>query len=1210
MPAYDFTAIEAKWQQYWSENQTFRVPNPGESGFADKPKLYVLDMFPYPSGAGLHVGHPEGYTATDIVCRYGRMTGRNVLHPMGYDAFGLPAEQYAVEHGVHPRETTEANIANIERQIKMFGFSYDWSRRIATTDVSYYRWTQWIFLQLYNSWFDPRTNQAAPIDTLIHDLESGELVLDVNWDIQARPANEDIAAVLGDDASTIDITSLDPADMRAVIDSQRLAYMAEVPVNWCPALGTVLANEEVTNEGRSERGDHPVYRRAMRQWMLRITAYAQRLEDDLAMVDWPEPIKIMQRNWIGKSTGAAVFFRMAGVSPALFETLANRPKGRRPVLTATTFDAKDPYPNDTERPADLLAHVRNLPHVQLPGATYFITCNIADDRTLDEDDYQTIFDAFCHWNGQRCDIYALVLMGNHVHALIRPYEDHPLPDLLHSIKSYSAHQINERQNVSGSLWEGETFDHIVRDSWWFTNFVYYLCENPVRAGLCDTWDQWPWLRINSSLVRTVPDGEPFGNSGGGRDARDTELIEVYTTRPDTLFGATYMVLAPEHPLVEQITTAEQADAVAAYVQAAQNKSELERTAETKEKTGVFTGAYAINPVNDEKIPIWVADYVMMGYGTGAIMAVSAHDERDFEFAKQMELPIKQVVDRYFVTIPETQENVSPGEVRKLTLEKFTNSALDKNWGFIGVGEAEEADTIFLEGTKEAIEDFLTSKNWEHSSVRLRNVPLPYTKIGVAVNSGEFDGLPTAEFKQKITAWLEENDLGRAATNYKLRDWLFSRQRYWGEPFPIVHCETCGTVPLPEDQLPLTLPEMDDFSPASSDDPNAPPAPPLGKATDWVNTLCPHCNSPATRELNTMPQWAGSCWYYLRYLDPENDRAFCDPAIERYWMLGGKDAPDDGGVDLYVGGAEHAVLHLLYSRFWHKVLFDLGHVSTPEPFHKLFNQGMIRSFAYRDGRGVYIGYDDIDFRDDGPHHKATGEKLSESVEKMSKSLKNIVNPDEVIGEYGADTFRLYEMFMGPLEASKPWNTQDVPGLFRFLQRVWRMVAGDAENDQPALLSKAADDGVEKALHKLTKKVAEDIEAMKFNTAIAAMMEFVNTAFRAKAITTGQAERFVKILSPFAPHIAEELWQQLGHDATIAYEPWPEVDQSQLVEETVEIPVQVNGKVRGRISIAPDAGQDDVIAQALADAKVAEQVADKQIVKQIYVPGRMVNLVVKG
>jgi len=934
MPGYDYKAIEAKWQKYWDENSTFVQPNPGTEGFVDKPKLYVLDMFPYPSGAGLHVGHPEGYTATDIVCRHARMKGYNVLHPMGYDSFGLPAEQYAVEHGVHPANTTNENIANIERQIKMFGFSYDWSRRVATTDVKYYRWTQWIFLQLFNSWYDPETDSARPIGDLIDDLESGQLVLDLFGNAVTPPYGEDVSAIVGTQGDTVRFTDLDDDQKREVIDAHRLAYLDDVPVNWCPALGTVLSNEEVTNEGRSDRGDHPVFRRNLKQWMLRITAYCDRLLEDVDALDWPESVKIMQRNWIGKSEGAEVTFPIDG---------------------------------------------------------------------------------------------------------------------------------------------------------------------------------------------------------------SDEIIDVYTTRPDTLFGATYMVLAPEHALVGAITTGEYRQAVEEYVESAANKSELERTADTKEKTGQFTGAYAINPVNEEKIPIWVADYVMMGYGTGAIMAVPAHDTRDFEFATKFELPIVQVVD--------------PGD--------------GVDWrGFVGEG--------------------------------------------VAVNSGPYDGLPTAEFKEAITEKLEADGAGKFATNYKLRDWLFSRQRYWGEPFPIVHCPHCRSVPLNPADLPLELPEMDDFSPTVSDDPDAPPSPPLGKADDWTTVPCPTCGAEAKRELNTMPQWAGSCWYYLRYLDPDNDEQFCAPEIEKYWMGSSDDNPL-GGVDLYIGGAEHAVLHLLYARFWHKVLFDLGHVTVAEPFGKLFNQGMIRSFAYRDPRGVYVGYDDIDTSGDKPVQKSTGTELSESVEKMSKSLKNVVNPDDVIADYGADTFRLYEMFMGPLDASKPWNTRDIPGMFRFLKRVWRMVAGDEDSDgnvtESLITDASGDEDIERLLHKLIRKVGEDYEALKFNTAIAALTEFVNSVYRAGKISVDQAERFVRLLAPMAPHICEELWETLGHDNTLTYEPWPVFDEKMLAVDTVELPVQINGKLKGRISVGADATNDQILQAAKADPKVASALEGKQVVKEIVVPNRMVNLVVK-
>ena len=1014
MAGYDFKAIEAKWQVYWAEHGTFVQPSPGDDGFADAPKLYVLDMFPYPSGAGLHVGHPEGYTATDIVCRYARHKGYNVLHPMGYDAFGLPAEQYAVEHGVHPRETTAANIANIERQIKMFGFSYDWSRRLSTTDPDYYRWTQWIFLQLFDSWYDPQACAARPIDELVDKLDSGD--------------HEDSHRY----------AEMSPAERRSLIDSHRLAYMDEVPVNWCPKLGTVLANEEVTNEGRSERGDHPVYRRAMKQWMLRITAYAGRLEDDLAMLNWPEPIKIMQRNWIGKSTGAEV-------------------------------------------------------------------------------------------------------------------------------------------------------------------------DLAVESG---------------------------------------EVIRVYTTRPDTLFGATYMVLSPEHPMVGPLTGDEQRMAMADYVRKAAQKTELERMADTKDKSGVFTGAYAINPVNGERLPIYVADYVMISYGTGAIMAVPAHDQRDWAFAVAHGLPVRAILkyvdelDARYVAVLHHDDFVKAYNTFRAKPKRFP-AVRGIDFGPI-THEMETGAGTFIpnEGDDRLLYSSTGPKSWifvgpdgindliQETHLAISGPTLPLCEPTLSddleyVESGLLNGLSPSEGKEKITVHLEQQGLAARAVKYKLRDWLFSRQRYWGEPFPIVHCPQCGLVPLAADDLPLLLPEMADFTPATSNDPNTPPSPPLGKAAEWAKTTCPACGGRAQREVNTMPQWAGSCWYYLRFLDRANDDAFCGANAEKYWMAP-TDANPAGGVDLYVGGAEHAVLHLLYARFWHKVLFDLGHVSVAEPFGRLFNQGMIRSFAYRDGRGAYVGYDDVDISGDVPVYKETGGRLTETVEKMSKSLKNVVNPDQVIESFGADTFRMYEMFMGPLEASKPWNPTDVPGVHRFLHRVWRLLIGD--DDIASMIGDEPDCAdIEKALHKLIKKVGEDIEAMKFNTAIAAMMEFINIVYKATYVVTGvsggptsvvkgfmtrsQAERFVVVLSPFAPHLGEELWQRLGHDGSIAYEPWPAYDEAMLTVASVEMSVQINGKNRARITVPADADNDTVLAAALAEPRIAELTAGKNVIKKIVVPGRLVNLVVK-
>jgi len=881
---YDFAAFEVKWQKYWIENKTFRTPQAGDADFdPDKPRFYVLDMFPYPSGVGLHVGHPLGYIATDIYARYLRMRGYNVLHPMGYDAFGLPAEQYAIEHGVPPRETTQRNIDNMRSQLQRLGMGYDWDREVATTDVAYYKWTQWIFLQMFNSWYDPPEDAARPISELIHNLEQEHLV--VNFDGEIVPAQgAGLQEWYGTPVGTQTWAELTPQQRREVLDGHRLAYVDEVPVNWCPALGTVLANEEVTNEGRSDRGNHPVYRRPLRQWMLRITQYADRLERDLELVDWPEAIKLMQRNWIGRSQGADVDFPIA--------------------------------------------------------------------------------------------------------------------------------------NGNGS-----------------------------------------------------------GDAGNGEDAgngKESGVIRVYTTRPDTLFGATYMVLAPEHPLVDQVTADEQRAAVQEYVKLASSKSELDRTAEMKEKTGVFTGAYAVNPVSDERLPIWIADYVMMGYGTGAIMAVPAHDTRDLEFARQFDLPIIQVVQ-------------PPG---------------DEDWR-------------------------------------------GYTGDGTAVNSGQFDGLPTAEFKKRITAWLEENELGKGAVNYKLRDWLFSRQRYWGEPFPIVHDVGTGEVfALDESELPVELPAIEDYRPQASEDPEAPPAPPLGRAEDWVNvrgyvtgsgsvkTVKPGETPPTDalvrefcRELNTMPQWAGSCWYYLRYLDNTNDEVLADPQIEAYWMSArepeGKKS--SGGVDLYVGGAEHAVLHLLYARFWHKVLYDLGHVSSPEPFARLFNQGYIQAYAYQDDRGMYTDANDVEERGEGKDmrfvQRSTGEPLTRSLGKMGKSLRNAVSPDDICREYGTDVLRAYEMYMGPLEASKPWSTRDIIGMSRFLHAVWRRFI--AQDGSVKVSSSPPGDSLRRLLHKTIKKVTADLEGLRFNTAIAAMIE-LNNALKGDQVPREVAQPFVKMLAPIAPHLGEELW----------------------------------------------------------------------------------------
>lgn len=839
---YNFSEIEKKWQKYWLENETFKTPELPKEG---SEKFYALDMFPYPSGAGLHVGHPEGYTATDILCRFKRMNGASVLHPMGWDAFGLPAEQYAVETGTHPAVTTEKNVNRFREQLQMLGFSYDWSREVNTTAPKYYKWTQWIFEQLYK---------------------------------------------------------------------KGLAYVAEVPVNWCEALGTVLANEEVI-DGRSERGNHPVVRRPMRQWMLRITDYAERLLAGLETLDWPEGIKEMQRNWIGKSQGALVQFKVKG----------------------------------------------------------------SDD-----------------------------------------------------------------------------------------------------------------------------------------------IITVYTTRCDTLFGATYMVMSPEHALVAKwlkegkLTNAA---AVTDYQKAAARKSDMERTELNKEKTGVkLEGVCGINPVNGDELPIFISDYVLATYGTGAIMAVPAHDERDYDFAKVFGIKMIEVV--------------GGGDISKAA---FTDIA-----------------------------------------------------TGVMVNSGFLTGLSVEDAKKKMIAWLEEHKCGQAKTQYKLRDWLFSRQRYWGEPFPVVHMEDGTTELVSESDLPLTLPALEDYKPTGTGEP------PLSKAGAWLDYVSPVTGKKGRRETNTMPQWAGSCWYYLRYIDPHNDNAFAAAEKLKAWLP----------VDLYVGGAEHAVLHLLYARFWHMVLFDLGLVPTPEPFQRLVNQGMILGTAYKNARGVLIPMDDVREEDGKFFQKSTGDELTSMPAKMSKSLRNVVNPNDVVREYGADALRLYEMFMGPLQAVKPWSTKGVEGVFRFLKRSWRMVT------EQKIVERALTPAEAKSLNTAVKKVTEDVAAMNFNTAISAMMMFVNDfAGEAKDLPREAAEKFVLIVSPFAPHLGEELWQFLGHNKSLAYEPWPKFDEKALVESEVELPVQVLGKLRGRVKVAIDATPEEMRAAAEKVPEVARFLEGKTIVKVIAVPKRMVNFVVR-
>ena len=838
MAKYPFETIEPKWQNYWEKNKTFKVTE--DTKFEPEKRVYVLDMFPYPSAQGLHVGHPEGYTATDIYCRYLRMNGYNVLHPMGYDAFGLPAENYAIKTGTHPATTTKANIEHFTQQIKSFGFSYDWDRCISTCTPDYYRWTQWIFLQLYK---------------------------------------------------------------------KGLAYEAETPINWCPSCMTGLANEEV-KEGRCDRCGSTVTRKTIRQWILKITAYADRLLEDLEELDWPESVKLMQRNWIGRSEGAAVFF---------------------------------------------------------------------DLENMDE------------------------------------------------------------------------------------------------------------------------------------------KLEVYTTRCDTLFGATYMVIAPEHPLVSKLTTAEQKDAVEAYIKEAARKSDLDRTDLAKEKTGVFSGSYAINPVNGKKIPIWIADYVLISYGTGAIMAVPAHDTRDWEFAKKFNLPIIEVL-------------------------KSEVDVQEQAW----------------------------------------------TEDGIHVNSGFLDGLNKADAIAKMLEFLEEKKCGHKAVNYKLRDWVFSRQRYWGEPIPLIHCDHCGIVPVPEDQLPLTLPEVSKYEPSGTGES------PLVNIDSWVNTTCPVCGRPAKRETNTMPQWAGSCWYYLRYIDPRNEKAFVDPEKEKYWMP----------VDLYIGGAEHAVLHLLYARFWHHVLYDLGLVSTKEPFQKLVNQGMITSFAYKKKNGIIIATDKVSEKSPGVFVETeTDEPVEQIVTKMSKSLKNVINPDNVIRDYGADTMRVYEMFMGPLTMSKPWSTQGTIGVYRFLDRIWRIATEKKIEDI------AVPEELNKTLHKTIKKVTNDTATLNFNTAISQMMVLVNEMNRLDVIPKTVLETLALLLSPYTPHLAEELWEMLGHKPSIANETWPSYDEALCSEDTIEMVVQVNGKLRARIPMLKSASKEEMLDTAKKNEKIIPYLDGKTLVKEIVVPGKLVNLVVK-
>ena len=910
--------IELKWQARWEKDGTYHAPNPSgpladSTGRIDLPKLFIMDMFPYPSGTGLHVGHPLGFIGTDVYARYKRMTGHNVLHTMGYDAFGLPAEEHARQTGQHPRENTNANISNMRKQLKRLGLGHDPRRSISTTDLDYYKWTQWIFLQLFNSWYDTDLKQARPIKELEIKLEEGSIVLEENrqW------------------------SSYSDQRKKEIVNSFRLAYLAEAPVNWCPALGTVLANEEVTVDGRSERGNHPVYRRPLKQWMMRITAYADRLLEDLESLDWTEAIKSMQRNWIGKSEGAVINFTAEGI--------------------------------------------------------------------------------------------------------------------------------------------------------------------------------------------TVP---------------------VFTTRPDTIFGATYLVLAPEHPLVDSLHQTDWPDgidsrwtggfedprsAIEAYRTNANQKSDLDRQ-ENKDKTGVFLGSYAKVPVTGEKIPIFISDYVLMGYGTGAIMAVPGQDERDWEFAEVFGLDIIRTVQ------PPT--------------------------------------------------------DWDGKA---------YIGDGPAINSDFLNGLSITEAKQTIIRWLEDNSGGSRKTSYKLRDWLFSRQRYWGEPFPVVYDKDGLPNPVPEEMLPVELPELIDWAPRSLDE-NSDPEPPLGRAKDWASTILDLGNGPKEyiRELNTMPQWAGSCWYYLRYLDPFNSKEFVSEDVEKYWMSG-----ETGGVDLYVGGVEHAVLHLLYSRFWHKVLFDLGHVSTPEPFQRLYNQGYIQAAAYQDERGMYV--DAADVSQDGRKFFYQNNEVQRSFGKMGKSLKNSVTPDEMYEEYGADTLRLYEMFMGPLDQDRPWETKSVVGSQRLIQRVWRNLVNE-ETGEITVSDSEPDETLNRLLHQTIDSVNNDMNNLRFNTAIARITELNNEITKLESPTPKAiAEPLVLLLAPLTPHIAEELWEKLGHETSVVYAKFPVPDEMLLVEEEVEIPIQINGKVKSKIKVDSNATDETLQEKALADKKIESLLGLNDPKKIIVISGKLVNIV---
>ena len=901
--------LETRWQSAWAKDNVYTVGNPGDDNFdSTKPKFYCLDMFPYPSGAGLHVGHPVGYIGSDIISRYKRMQGFNVLHPMGWDAFGLPAEQYAIETGVHPATTTRKAIDTFRSQLQRIGFSYDWSREFATIDPEYYKWTQWVWLQAYNAWFDPKENKARHIQTLVDGLNAGELKFEnCNWD------------------------EMNKEERTLFINNHRLAYLGEQIVNWCPKLGTVLANEEVI-DGLSERGGFPVVRRPLRQWMFRITAYSDRLLEDLDGLGWPQSTLRMQEEWIGRSEGADVDFPVHG------------------------YDS----------------------------------------------------------------------------------------------------------------------------------------------------------------------------------------LRVYTTRPDTLFGVTFMVLAPEHPLVEKLISSPPSgcdvDALIGYVTEAKNRADVDRMADSKDKSGIFSGLYALNPATGKEIPVWIADYVLMGYGHGAIMAVPAHDQRDHDFAQQHNIEIIEVV--------------KPDE---------------------------KTDGC-------------------------------YSGNGTSINSSSdilsIDGLQTVESKQKVIAWLKESGHGSASVNYRLRDWLFSRQRYWGEPFPVVFDDEGNHYPISESALPVVLPDLDDYTPVDSED----PAPLLGKATEWLHTTAKEAgvdssilppDTPVKREANTMPGWAGSCWYEIRYCSPNCNDRFVDKDAESYWM--------SNGTDLYIGGAEHAVLHLLYARFWHNMLFDLGEVSCNEPFKKLFHQGLLTSYAFQRTNKSLVPSDQVEEQNGKYIETETGEEVERVIAKMSKSLKNVVNPDDVISDYGADTLRLYEMYMGPLESSAPWNTRDIVGVYRFLQRVWRLCINESTGELHDSLGDEPNEQVERALHGTIAKVTGDIPNLSYNTAIASMIEFVNTATSIGKLTRDQLERFVMVLAPFAPHISQEIYSKIGEKGYISFSKWPSYDPKLLVDDELELPVQIMGKVRGRVKVPNNASDDVVKNIALENQTINDLLDGLTIRKVIIVPNKIINIV---